>query len=65
MKWHPETKHGGAGPCLDSRHPAEVDKYNGGQSTSGVNFCYEKLDMHEKKAMRENHTNVGSNLYLR
>ena len=38
--------------------------YNGGQSTSGVNFYHNRLDLYEKKAMRENHTNVCSNLYL-
>ena len=37
---------------------------NGGQSTSGVNFYHKRLDLYEKKAMRENHANVGSNLYL-
>ena len=25
LKWCPETRHGGPGPCPDSRHPAEVD----------------------------------------
>ena len=37
---------------------------NGGQSTSGVIFYHKRLDLYEKKAMKENHTNVGSNLYL-
>ena len=37
---------------------------NGGQSTSGVNFYHKRLDLYEKKGMRENYTNVGSNLYL-
>ena len=37
---------------------------NGGQPTSGVNFYHKRLDLYEKKAMTENHTNVCSNLYL-
>ena len=37
---------------------------NGGQPTSGVNFYHKRLDLYEKKAMRQNHINVYSNLYL-